>query len=161
MNGFGFENAGSFRSFDSRILELAENLEISTYLETERPSAHSDLADELFHAAKGLPCRWFCPDTPAYAFALLHTSRGVAFAVAVGMNDLLVRLPEPLAEEARKASGRSFPPLRSEWVSFRPFAFPKTTTTSRRELERWFAKACTFAQTLTSEWPRSNGCGTR
>lgn len=79
------------------------NREVIAYLTTQHPSAHSDIADELLNAAAAsvpdADRRWFCPDTRSYAYVALHLpdngkGDGVVYALAIGMQTLIFRLPE-------------------------------------------------------------------
>ncbi|MFV8756728.1 hypothetical protein ACNOYE_39795 [Nannocystaceae bacterium ST9] len=70
------------------------NAAILAHLGRARPSAHSDLVDELDRAIEGLVgVQTWCPDPRSFAFVLAYAESGAIFAVAVGMAEILVRAP--------------------------------------------------------------------
>lgn len=121
---------------EKRLAEHAANAPVWPAL-TENDSAHSDLAVELFHAAKPLDAIVFCPDRRRYAYAVAHTRSLVIFAVATGMQHLTFRLPSGLASEAIANGAAQRPTLPEGWVAFDAFVPSESRRTTRARLARW------------------------
>ena len=108
----------------------------------EGMSAHSDAAEALAAALKPLgDVQQFCPDPQAYRY-LAASTRGVIFAVALGMNTIGFRLDERMKIRALASGGAPFPECGIEWVSFTLFRddWPKV------DLEFWARKAYVTAR---------------
>ncbi len=120
------------------------NARVIRYLQREEPwSAHGDLADELFLAARDLPgVSRYCPDPDAYAYWMLSTSNGVIFALAVGMSSLQLRLPEASAAAAKDGAARSAD-LGLDWLSFEVFG--SDMPRARARLAQWMRRAHALA----------------
>src|SRR5260221_10265514 len=102
-----------------RDLETARNRPVLRHI--EGLSAHSDIVEALGTALSPLgDVQWFCPDPQAYRYAVAST-RGVIFAVALGMNTIGFRLDERMTSRALVSGGTPFPECGLEWVSFTPF----------------------------------------
>ena len=107
-------------------------------------SAHSDIADALATALKPLgDVQCFCPDPQKYRYVLAST-RGVIFAVALGMDTIGFRLDERMKLRALANGATPFPECGNEWVSFTLFRddWPKP------DLEFWARKAYVVARAV-------------
>lgn len=121
------------RRFDS-----ARNAEALRFLAQKHPSAHSDLSEELMKSAAGLPrVSSYCPDAQSYAYVVLHTENKLIFAMALGMKDLVFKLPETQIPQARLEGGEPWPDIGPGWVGFDPFAVPTDMPGTRAKLHRW------------------------
>lgn len=95
-----------------RDLETARNRPVLRHI--EGLSAHSDIVDALATALTPLgDVQRFCPDPQAYRYEVAST-RGVIFALALGMNTIGFRLDErmksrlwPAEEHPFQNAGRS------------------------------------------------------
>lgn len=104
------------------LLKNPANAEIVRYLQEQTPSAHSDVASEMFLAAKELrDIHSFAPDPSSYSYELLHTSHGVVFAVSAGQSTILLRRPADRLPSTFEAHGKPFPPLGPAWVALPAF----------------------------------------
>jgi hypothetical protein len=130
------------------------SLDIPTDLETvrNRPvlrhieglSAHSDIVDALAGALMPLgDVQRFCPDPQAYRYELAST-KGVIFAVALGMDTVGFRLDERMKTRALTSGGAPFPECGPEWVAFTLFR----DDWPRIDLEFWARKAYMAAREL-------------
>jgi hypothetical protein len=118
-----------------RDLETDRNRPVLRHI--EGLSAHSDIVDALAAALRPLgDVQRFCPDPQACGYELAST-RGVIFAVALGMNTIGFRLDERMKGRALASGGAPFPECGPEWVSFTLFRgdWP------RIDLEFWARKA--------------------
>ena len=107
-------------------------------------SAHSDVVEALATALKPLgDVQRFCPDPAAYRYEVVST-RGVIFAVAIGMSTLGFRLDERMKSRALASGGVTFPECGPEWVSFTLFR----DDWPRIDLEFWARKAYVAAREL-------------
>jgi len=100
-------------------------------------SAHSDIADALATALKPLgDVQLFCPDPQQYRYVVAST-KGVIFALAIGMNTIGFRLDERMKARALASGGMPYPECGENWVSFTLFRddWPKV------DLEFWARKA--------------------
>ena len=123
-------------------LESARNRPVLRYL--EGLSAHSDIVDALGTALKPLgDVQRFCPDPQAYRYEAAST-RGIIFAVAVGMNTIGFRLDDRLKRRALASGGAPFPECGPDWVSFTLFR----DDWPRVDLEFWARKAYVAAREL-------------
>jgi len=107
-------------------------------------SAHSDIAEALAIALKPLgDVQQFCPDPQKYRWAAAST-RGVIFAVALGMDTIGFRLDERMQARALASGGAPFPECGTDWVLFKLFRddWPKI------DLEFWARKAYLAAREL-------------
>jgi hypothetical protein len=122
-------------------LRIPENARVVRFLERQAPSAHSDVADELERAVRGLRgAGTWCPDAPAYAWVAAHTRAGRIFALAYGQSALAVRLA-PDDERAALADRGASDAIGPGWVRFDPFHADEPTATTRERLRRWCAAA--------------------
>ena len=116
-------------------LETARNRRVLRHI--EGLSAHSDIVDALGTALRPLgDVQRFCPDPQAYRYEVAST-RGVIFAVAVGMNTIGFRLDERMKSRALASGGAPFPECGPEWVAFTLFR----ADWPRIDLEFWARKA--------------------
>jgi hypothetical protein len=107
-------------------------------------SAHSDIVEALGAALKSLgDVQCFCPDPAEYRYVVAST-RGVIFAVALGMNTIGFRLDERMKSRALANGGVTFPEYGPEWVSFTLFR----SDWPRIDLEFWARKAYVAAREL-------------
>lgn len=98
------------------------NREVIAYLENQRPSAHSDIVSELLDAAAHLPDRqFFCPDPAGYAYVALHLPNGVVYALAIGMDTLIFRLPEIPRPPETSETLRVFQEISGDWRAVEMF----------------------------------------
>src|SRR6266404_9521935 len=118
-----------------RDLDTARNRPVLRNMEGH--SAHSDIVAALGTALKSLgDVQRFCPDPQAYRYEVAST-RGVIFAVALGMNTIGFRLDERMKSRALASGGAPYPECGPEWVSFTPFR----DDWPRIDLEFWGRKA--------------------
>lgn len=114
------------------------NEAVVSFLCERSPSAHSDLVDELMFAAQDAPdSHLYCPDKANYAFFAVHRSDHTIVALALGMRQIVFRLPELLVTNALQDGGLPFPELGPEWVSFEPTSNNEPLKKSRQRLGRW------------------------
>lgn len=121
-------------------LKTRINREVFNYVQDK--SAHSDVADALGKALKPLgDVQLFCPDWGAYRYVLAST-KGIIFAVALGMNTVGLRLDERMKTRALASGGEPYPECGNEWVSFTLFRddWPEV------DLEFWARKAYVAAR---------------
>jgi hypothetical protein len=105
-------------------------------------SAHSDVVEALAAALKPLgDVQHFCPDPQKYRYVLAST-KGVIFAVALGMDTIGFRLDERMKTRALASGGAPFPECGKEWVSFTLFR----DDWPRLDLEFWARKAYVAAR---------------
>jgi hypothetical protein len=98
------------------------NREVIAYLESRRPSAHSDIATELLDAAAHISvASSFCPDPTGYAYEALYLPNGVIYALAVGMGTLIFRLPEPPQSAGTNQRGKVFDEISRDWWAVEMF----------------------------------------
>ena len=117
--------------------ELATRVNRQVLGHVEGLSAHSDVADALTIALKPLgDVQPFCPNPQQYRYVVAST-RGVIFALALGMDTTGFRLDERMKTRALASEGAPFPECGNEWVSFTLFRddWPKI------DLEFWARKA--------------------
>ena len=117
--------------------ELATRVNRQVLGHIEALSAHSDVADALTIALKPLgDVQPFCPDPQQYRY-LVASTRGVIFALALGMDTTGFRLDERMKTRALASGGAPFPECGNEWVSFTLFRddWPQI------DLEFWARKA--------------------
>jgi hypothetical protein len=131
------------RRFDS-----AQNAEALSFLVQAHPSAHSDLSDELLKSTAGLSgVGSYCPDVQSYAFVLLHTESNLIFGMALGMNDMVFKLPANQIQQARMDGGEPRQDIGTGWIRFNPFAVPTDMPGTRAKLHRWCRVALTNSTT--------------
>ena len=107
-------------------------------------SAHSDVAEALRNSLKPLgDVQHFCPDPAQYRYVLAST-KGIVFAVALGMALVGFRLDDRMRARAITCGAEPFPDCGPEWVSFTLFRddWPKT------DLEFWARKAYLTAREM-------------
>jgi hypothetical protein len=122
--------------------ELKTSINRQVLLHVEALSAHSDVASALSETLKPLgDVQVFCPDWGAYRYVVAST-KGIIFAVALGMNTVAFRLDERMRTRALASGGAPFPECGNEWVSFTLFRddWPKV------DLEFWARKAYVAAR---------------
>lgn len=84
-------------------------------------SAHSDVVEALEAALEPLgDVQVFCPDCQQYRYVVAST-KGVIFALAVGMNTIAFRLDERIKSRALASGGLPYAECGPEWVSFMLF----------------------------------------
>lgn len=125
------------------------NAAVLAFLQREHPwSAHDDLAEELFVAAQQIPeIESYCPDLTRYAYVALYTKTQVIFALAVGMNQLSLRLSEK-GQAAMCDGARPSRNLGPEWYEFP--VFTGDTTANRARIGRWLRVAYDLARGVES-----------
>jgi hypothetical protein len=124
--------------------ELATHVNRQVLSHIECLSAHSDVADALTTALKPLgDVQLFCPDPQAYRYMVAST-KGVIFALALGMDTIGFRLDERMKSRALASGGSPYPACGNDWVSFTLFRddWPKV------DLEFWARKAYLATQEL-------------
>ena len=121
-----------------RLLRVPANEAICNYIVREGPSAHSDVAEELYRATLALPeHQQYCPNPYRYLYVIRYTNSDLIFAAAFGMSALVVRLPDAVVAEAHADGGKSFADLPREWVGFNPFRTDLSLTANRRKMREW------------------------
>jgi len=123
-------------------LETVRNRPVLRHV--EGLSAHSDIVEALGIALAPLgDVQQFCPDPQEYRYVLAST-KGVIFAVALGMDTIGFRLDERMKTRALASGGAPFPECGPEWVWFTLFRddWPRT------DLEFWARKAYAAAREL-------------
>ena len=128
------------------------NSDAVQYLANHHPSAHSDLADELFTAAG--PARankFFCPNGSSYAYVLLHTDADVIYAVAIGMKQIAFRLPTVSLIAALAAGGEAAQVIGTNWISFPIFLRKSDISLERARLKHWCGIAAAHADAVPDE----------
>ena len=125
-----------------RDLETARNRPVLRYL--EGLSAHSDVVEALATALKPLgDVQCFCPDPAEYRYYVAST-RGIIFAVALGMGTIGFRLDQRMRSRGLASGGVTFPECGPEWVSFTLFR----DDWPRIDLELWARKAYVAAREI-------------
>lgn len=117
--------------------ELATSINRQVLDHIEDLSAHSDVTEALTTALKPLgDVQVFCPDLRTYRYVAAST-KGVIFAVALGMNTISFRLDARMTARALASGAVPFPECGDAWVSFTLFRedWPKV------DLEFWARKA--------------------
>lgn len=80
-------------------------------------SAHSDVAGSLTEAVKPLgDVQLFCPNWHHYRY-VAGSTKGVIFAIAVGMNVIAVRLDERMKQRALRTGAVAYPECGEDWVA--------------------------------------------
>ena len=100
-------------------------------------SAHSDVAEALVNALTPLgDVQRFCPAPDLYRY-LVASTKGIIFAVALGMDTIGLRLDDRMKSRALETGATPFPECGPEWVMFRLFRadWPKA------DLEFWVRNA--------------------
>lgn len=119
-------------------LMIPFNADVVRFLDTEKPSAHSDVASELELAVRGFPgVTTFCPDPAAYAWVAACTNSDRIFALALSQSALVVRLSLARTAEALADRGAPFGAIGSEWIRFDPFEAEVSTQSARARLRHW------------------------
>ena len=121
--------------------ETVENSEVVAFLRRTSPSAHSDVAEELGHAAPSVPYAWFCPDPSESAFVAMHLPDFKIVALALGMNTIAYRLPQKRVSEAVRDGAVAAPEIGAGWVSFDPWKIELSTDKRRQLLSAWCSVA--------------------
>lgn len=115
-----------------------QNVEVVGFLTREHPSAHSDVTDELQKAAVGLPgVGWFCPDVQRYAYMVLHSKQDLIFGIALGMSELVLKLPEDQIAAAVRDGGEPRLDIGNHWIRFNPFVSSVSMADTRSKLRHW------------------------
>ena len=124
------------------IFSSTANDSVLSFLVERSPSAHSDLVSELSLAAQSAPdSHLYCPDKANYAFFAVHRSDYTIVALALGMRQIVFRLPEVLVPEALRDGGTLFTEIGPEWVSFEPSSKSESITDSKQRLGLWCRRA--------------------
>ncbi len=122
--------------------DTAANADVLAFVRETKRYAHSDVAEKLIQAAEGLPgVAWYCPDSRAYAFVVLHRGDDMILGIAYGQSALAFRLPEDRVEGALADGGTAAAEIGSGWVRFQPWASPEPLDVSLARLKRWCAVA--------------------
>ena len=127
--------------------ELKTSINRQVLNHIEGMSAHSDVADAFGKALKPLgDVQLFCPDWGAYRYVVAST-KGIIFAVALGMNTIAFRLDERMKGRALASGATSYPQCGNEWASLTLFRddWPKV------DLEFWARKAYVAAREAETE----------
>jgi hypothetical protein len=132
----------------NRLIQHPYNEAICRYILADKPSAHSDLTEELDKISATLPAhKSYCPNPARYAYVILLTNSDKIFAAACGMSTLLFNLPVEEFAQACTDGGGSFADLPDEWVGFEAFRTGRSLTANRKRLRHWcqiaFVKAST------------------
>ena len=118
------------------------NAAILRFLCERSPSAHSDLVGELRLAAQDAPdSHLYCPDKANYAFFVVHRSDHTIVALALGMRQIVFRLPKLLIPNALQDGGVPFTDIGPEWISFTLNLNNEPIVESRRRLGHWCRQA--------------------
>ena len=118
------------------------NAAIMSFLCERSPSAHSDLASELRLASQDAPdSHLYCPDKANYAFFVVYRSDRTIVALALGMRQIVFRLPKLLIPNALQDGVIPFTDIGPEWVSFTLNSNNEPIVESRRRLGRWCRQA--------------------
>jgi hypothetical protein len=92
-------------TIDTRF-DTPANADVLSFLRTNNPSAHSDVAEELLRSAEGVPgVSHYCPDSKSYAFVVLHLEDSTIIGLAYGQSALAFNLPGHLHAEACEQGG--------------------------------------------------------
>lgn len=130
------------------------NSDVVQYLSNHHPSAHSDLADELFTAAGPARAKKsFCPNGSSYAYVLLYTDADVIYAVAIGMKKIAFHLPTDSLAAAQMAGGDADPLIGPKWIAFGIFLPKSDIAIERARLKLWCGIAASHADGSTDESP--------
>ena len=122
-------------------LARPDNEAVIAYLEAFHPSAHSDVAEELMTAAKGLSlARWHCPNGLACSYILYHVE-GLIVALAFGSRNIGLRLTAPELNGALSEGAVEDAKLGEEWAVFELFKADVSTEKMRADLRKWFLTA--------------------
>jgi hypothetical protein len=133
-------------------LGAAVNESVLRYLEEHRPSAHSDLVQEMFSATAGFEhIEAYCPDPKTYKFVVLFTCSGVIFALARGMRRLAFRLSREDAEEAVTDGASAEREIGPGWISVDAFDPAKPRAMHRLSLKAWARAAHRFAESRVTK----------
>ena len=125
-------------------VELQTSINRQVLDHVEGLSAHSDVADALRAALKPLgDVQIFCPDWQQYRYVIAST-KGIIFAVAVGMNTTGFRLDERMKARALASGAVPYAECSAQWVSFTLFRddWPKV------DIDFWARKAYVAAREL-------------
>lgn len=118
------------------------NKDVLGFLGERSPSAHSDLVSELMLAAQNAPdSRLYCPDKLNYAFFAVHRPDHTIVALALGMRQIVFRLPELLATRAIQEGGIPFSDIGPGWVAFSLSSNDEPIAKTRRRLSHWCRQA--------------------
>ena len=124
------------------IFSIPNNSAVLRFLVEKSPSAHSDLVDELRLAVQGLSdAHLYCPDKANYAYFAVHRSDHTIFALALGIRQIVFRLPNLLIPKAIQDGGQAFPDIAPQWISFLLDTNNEPIDESRRRLGYWCRKA--------------------
>ena len=128
--------------------DTPENAEVLSFLSTNNPSAHSDVAEELLRSAEGVPgVRYYCPDSKGYAFVVIHLEDSTIVGLAYGQSALAFSLPGHLHAEACEQGGWAGEELGAGWIRFEPWSDSETLDESRRRLAHWCRVAASRGRT--------------
>ncbi len=126
--------------------DTSDNAEVLGFLRRARPSAHSDVAEELLRSANRLAgVTHYCPDPVNHAFVALHLANFSILGLAYGQSKLAYRLPENRIEQAIQEGALQASELGRGWLFFEPWSI-KPLQESRRRLAQWCAIAVAGAQ---------------
>src|SRR5262245_34310661 len=106
-----------------------ENVEAVKFLKNRAPSAHSDLIEYLGKCSSHLDAGHYSRE---YCFDFYYTSSGIIYAIALGMRNVVFRLPKSVIENAIYSGGEKLENIGASWVEFNPFAMGQVSA------EFWF-----------------------
>jgi hypothetical protein len=131
-----------------------ENADVLAYLRREHPSAHDDAAYALEKSARGMPdVREWCPSPQEYAFVALATQSRRVFALARGMQSIVLALPAEEHAAALAAGARPCPEIGARWLEWLAFA--------GHDLARWCKTAHDHAARADVDAARGRDARTR
>jgi len=131
------------------LLEAPPNQAILQFLKENQYSAQSDMIDMLLRSAEGLQeTEVFTPDADNQAYYALHTPNGIMFAVTIGLNGLLYKLPNQAISGALVKGGTVFRELQDNWVNFSPYWPEQEGEVNLDNLRHWCRLAYHHALSL-------------
>ena len=104
------------------LVDAARNREVLEYLQTRRPSCHSDCGDALLRAAAEKCGEWqaYSPSFRQCLYVALITGRRI-FALGLGQRSVCLRLPPKLQEIALQTGAVDAAEIAPGWVRFELF----------------------------------------
>ena len=129
--------------------DVPVNAEVVHFIRANRPSAHSDVAEQLYRAIRGVPgAAFYCPDNAGYAWVVAHTSDGRIFGLAYGMRSYALRVGAEGEAEAVADGAVLAPEIGRGWICLDPFNVEVNTADMRLRLAHWTARAMRFVAAL-------------
>ncbi len=125
---------------------IPPNQTICHFLQENSPSAHSDLAEEIAIVMRSLPpYRAFCPNLRNYAYIIYYTKADAIFALVMGMNEVILRIPDDQVQEALSERGQHVNGISHEWMLFPVFRLGLSRDACRKRLQRLIEIAYQYA----------------